>query len=210
MGELLADIVREIQESIAVQAELSRMAASSIAEAAKASIECMRAGAKVIAFGNGGSASDAQHLVAELVGRYRKERRPLAALALTSNSSSITSIANDYGFDEIFARQLKALAKAQDVVLAISTSGNSLNVLKGLESARTLGCFSVGLTGKTGGKMQGLVDVCINAPSDSTPRIQEVHALVIHILSGIIENAFVETETGNAFGAGGTLSAQRQ
>lgn len=210
MGELLADIAREIQESIAVQAELSRTAAGSIAEAAKAIIGCMRAGGKVIAFGNGGSASDAQHLVAELVGRYRQERRPLAALDLTSNSSSITSIANDYGFDEIFARQLKALAKAQDVVLAISTSGNSLNVLKGLESARALGCFSVGLTGKTGGKMQSLADVCINVPSDSTPRIQEVHALVIHILSGIIENAFVDTETGNAFGAGGTLSAQRR
>jgi D-sedoheptulose 7-phosphate isomerase len=151
----------------------------------------LRAGGKLIAFGNGGSASDAQHMVAELVGRYAVKRQALAAIALTTNTSSLTAIANDFGFEEIFARQLEALGQPQDLVFAISTSGNSSNVLRGLETAKALGLKKIGLTGNNGGKLRDLVDVCIIVPSRSTPRIQEAHALIIHILCGIVENAFV-------------------
>jgi D-sedoheptulose 7-phosphate isomerase len=191
VAEFLADIAREIQESIAVKADLAREATESIAEAARAIIACMRAGGKLIAFGNGGSAADAQHLVSELVGRYRAERKALAAIALTTDSSALTAIANDYGFDQVFARQLEAIGKPGDVVLAISTSGNSPNVLRGLESTKKLGIVTIGLTGRTGGKMRDRADFCLCVPSDSMPRIQEAHMLIIHILSGIVENAFV-------------------
>lgn len=192
MTEYTAHIAREIQESISVKAELGRAAAKQIAEAATAIVTCLRAGGKLIAFGNGGSATDAQHVVAELVGRYAVKRQALAAIALTTNSSSLTAIANDFGFEEIFARQLEGLGKPHDVVLAISTSGNSSNVLRGLETAKALGLKKIGLTGNDGGKLRDFVDICVTVPSSSTPRIQEAHALVIHILCGIVENAFVK------------------
>jgi D-sedoheptulose 7-phosphate isomerase len=185
-------IAREIQESISVKTELARTTTKEIAEAATAIVTCLRAGGKLIALGNGGSASDAQHLAAELVGRYAVKRQALAAIALTTNSPSLTAIANDFGFEEIFARQLEALAKPQDLVLAISTSGNSPNVLRALETAKALGLERIGLTGNDGGKLRDLVDICIVVPSSSTPRIQEAHSLVIHILCGIVENAFVQ------------------
>jgi D-sedoheptulose 7-phosphate isomerase len=192
MTEYTAHIAHEIQESISVKVELGRAATEQIAEAATAMLACLRAGGKLIALGNGGSASDAQHMVAELVGRYAAKRQALAAIALTTNSSSLTAIANDFGFEEIFARQLEALARAQDLVLAISTSGNSPNVLRALETARALGLKKIGLTGNGGGKLRDLVEICITVPSSSTPRIQEAHTLVIHILCGIVENAFIQ------------------
>ena len=192
MTEYAAHIAHEIQESLSVKAELGRAASQQIAEAATAIVACLRAGGKLIALGNGGSASDAQHMVAELVGRYAVKRQALAAIALTTNSSSLTAIANDFGFEEIFDRQLKALAKPHDLVFAISTSGNSPNVLRALETAKTLGLKKVGLTGNDGGKLRDLVNTCIVVPSTSTPRIQEAHTLVIHILCGIVENAFVQ------------------
>jgi D-sedoheptulose 7-phosphate isomerase len=185
-------IAREIQESISVKSELARKTTEQIAEAASAIVASLRAGGKLIAFGNGGSASDAQHLVAELVGRYAVKRKALAAIALTTNSSSLTAISNDFGFEQVFARQLEALATPQDLVLAISTSGNSPNVLRALETAKTFGLKRIGLTGNDGGKLRDLVDTCVIVPSTSTPRIQEAHTLVIHILCGIVENAFVQ------------------
>src|ERR1700730_609700 len=191
MNEYAAHIAREIQESISVKTELGRAATRQIAEAAAAIIASLRTGGKLIAFGNGGSASDAQHMAAELVGRYVVNRQALAAVALTINTSLLTAIANDFGFQEIFSRQLEALAKPQDVVFAISTSGNSPNVLRALETAKALGLKKIGLTGNDGGKLRDLVDICIIVPSTSTPRIQEAHTLVIHILCGIVENAFV-------------------
>ena len=190
MTDYAAHIAREIQESISVKTELGRVA-EQIGVVASAIVNCLRAGGKLIVFGNGGSASDAQHMVAELVGRYAVKRQALAAIALTTNSSSLTAIANDFGFEEVFARQLEALAKPQDLVLAISTSGNSPNVLRALETAKALGLKKIGLTGNDGGKLRGLVDNCVIVPSTSTPRIQEAHALIIHILCGIVENAFV-------------------
>jgi D-sedoheptulose 7-phosphate isomerase len=190
MTDYAAHIAREIQESISVKTELGHVA-KQIAEAATAIVNCLSAGGKLIVFGNGGSASDAQHMVAELVGRYAVKRQALAAIALTTNSSSLTAIANDFGFEQIFVRQLEALAKPQDVVLAISTSGNSSNVVRALETAKTLGLKKIGLTGNGGGKLRDLVDISVIVPSRSTPRIQEAHTLVIHILCGIVENSFV-------------------
>ena len=189
---MLSYVAQEIKESIAVKMELALGASEHIVQAAKLILACLQGGGKLIAFGNGGSAADAQHIAAEFVGRYRAERQALAAIALTTDSSALTAIGNDYGFKEIFARQIEAIAKPGDVALAISTSGNSPNVLRALESARKLGLVTIGLSGKSGGKMVALVDICLCVPSDSTPRIQEAHALIIHILSGIVENTFVE------------------
>lgn len=191
MTDYTAHIAREIQENISVKTELARTAAEPIAEAAAAIVACLRAGGKLIIFGNGGSASDAQHMAAELVGRYVVKRQALAAIALTTNTSSLTAIANDFGFEEIFARQLEALAKPGDLVLAISTSGNSANVLRGLETAKALGLKKIGLSGNDCGKLRDLVDIPLIAPSNSTARIQEAHGLIIHILCAIVENTFV-------------------
>jgi len=191
VAESLAEIVREIQESIAVKEQLIAAMPQLVADAARTIIASMQSGGKLIVFGNGGSAADAQHLAAELVGRYRQNRKALPAIALTTDTSALTSISNDYGFETVFSRQLEALGKPGDVVLAISTSGNSPNVMRALTLAKKLGIASIGLTGKTGGKLRGSVDVCLAIPSESTPRIQEAHSLVIHILSGIVENAMV-------------------
>ncbi len=178
-GSILRVVYREIEESIATKRELKAELANEIAEVASLLVERLNTGHKLIAFGNGGSAADAQHLVAELVGRYQAERKALAAVTLTANSSSLTAIGNDYGFENVFSRQLEAIAKPGDVALAISTSGNSPNVLLALETAKNLDLAAIGLSGKTGGKMRALVDICLRVPSDSTPRIQEVHSLII-------------------------------
>jgi len=191
VAELLAEIVREIQESIAVKKELAGGATQLIADAARLIVASMQSGGKLIVFGNGGSAADAQHLSAELVGRYRHNRKALAAIALTTDSSALTSISNDYGFDSVFSRQLEAIGKTGDVALAISTSGNSPNVVRAVTLAKELGIATVGLTGRSGGKLRGCVDICLSVPSDSTPRIQEAHSLIVHILSGIVEDAMV-------------------
>lgn len=174
-----------------MKSELAGPASERIAEAASAIVASLQAGGKLIVFGNGGSAAEAQHLTAELVGRYRADRKALAAVALTTDSSALTAIGNDFGFEQIFARQLEAIGNATDVALAISTSGNSPNVLRALESSRKLGIVSIGLTGKAGGKLRDLVDLCLCAPSDLAPRIQEVHTLIIHIIVGIVENMLV-------------------
>jgi D-sedoheptulose 7-phosphate isomerase len=198
LAATLASAQQEIQGSIAVQAELAKGGVKEIVQAGTAIVECLQAGGKLIVFGNGGSAADAQHLAAELVGRYRAERKALAAIALTTDSSALTAIGNDFGFEEIFSRQLKAVGKPGDVALAISTSGNSPNVLRALESARNLRMTTIGLSGRSGGEMRGLVDMCLCAPSELTPRIQEVHILIIHILSGIVENAFVAAKAASS------------
>jgi D-sedoheptulose 7-phosphate isomerase len=187
MPELISQIAQEIQESIAVKVELARGSAQQIAGAAKLIVAALQAGGKAIAFGNGGSAADAQHFAAELVGRYRMDRRALAAMALTTDSSALTAIANDYGFEQVFSRQLEAIGKSGDVVVAFSTSGNSANVLRALECARDRSMTRIGLSGKSGGEMLGMVDVCVCVPSDATPRIQEAHALISHILCGAVE-----------------------
>src|SRR6516164_3739616 len=144
--------------------------------------ECLRAGGKILACGNGGSACDAQHVVAELVGRYREERRALPAIALTADTATLTALGNDYGFERVFARQVEALARAGDVLLAFSTSGNSPNVVQAAQTARRLGCIVVAFTGARGGELASHADVLLRAPSNTVARIQEVHTLCIHVL----------------------------
>jgi len=145
-------------------------------------------GNKVLIFGNGGSAADAQHIAAELVGRFCKERMPLPAIALTTNTSSLTAIANDYGYEELFARQVKGLAKEGDIVIGISTSGNSANVIRGIEQAKALKVVTIAFTG-SGGNLSGLADYELAIPSTDTPRIQEAHITAGHIICYLVEEA---------------------
>lgn len=158
-----------------------------IAEAAMQAADCLRRGGKVLFCGNGGSAADSQHLASELAGRFVRDRRPLAGLALTTDSSALTSIGNDYAFDEVFARQVAALGRSGDVLVAISTSGHSRNVVRAVEEARQWGLHTVGLLGRDGGPLRGLCHTPIVVPSDVTARIQECHILIGHTLCGLIE-----------------------
>ncbi len=158
-----------------------------IARVSEIMVAAFEKGNKVFLFGNGGSAADSQHIAAEFVGRFAFDRPPLPALALSVNTSCLTAIGNDYGFDLTFARQLEALAKPGDVAIGISTSGNSPNVLQGLAAAKKLGLHTVAFAGCTGGKMKNAADFCICAPSNETPRIQECHILIGHIISGLVE-----------------------
>ncbi|WP_187647928.1 D-sedoheptulose 7-phosphate isomerase [Nitrosophilus labii] len=153
-------------------------------------VEALKNQKKILLFGNGGSAADAQHLAAELVGRFKKERRSLPAIALTTDTSALTAIGNDYGFEEVFARQLDGLANEGDVAIGISTSGNSENVLRALEIAKTKGCKTIGLSGRDGGKMAALCDANIVVPSNETPRIQEMHIMIGHIICNVIDENF--------------------
>lgn len=160
---------------------------NSIELAANLCINSLKNNGKILIFGNGGSAADAQHIAAELVGRYQTQRQGLCAIALTTDTSAITAIANDYGYDFIFSRQVEALANKNDVLIGISTSGNSKNVINGLETGKTLGCSLIGLSGKNGRTINQLCDVNLAAPSTATPRIQEMHILLGHILCHLIE-----------------------
>jgi D-sedoheptulose 7-phosphate isomerase len=186
---LEARVKGRIQESVAVKeallrdGELIRL----VAEVGRSLAEALRAGHRAFLFGNGGSAADAQHIAAELVGRYKLERPGLPVVALTVNTSCLTAIGNDYSFEAIFARQVEALGSAGDVAIAISTTGNSLNVVLAIEAAQRKGMASVGLTGYQGGQLKGVVDRCICVPSEDTPRVQEAHILIGHILSEIVE-----------------------
>ncbi len=165
---------------------------NAVVQVADAMTKCLRSGNKILFFGNGGSAADAQHLAAELTGRFLKERTSLSGWALTTNSSVLTAIGNDYSFDEVFARQVQGIGRPNDVACAISTSGNSSNVLRALHVAREKRLVTVGLTGRTGGKLPSAVDHCIRIPSDQTPRIQEAHILTGHILCELIEETLFE------------------
>lgn len=176
-------------EHRAVLERVSRQLGPPVEEAAARIVEALRGGHKVLLLGNGGSAADAQHLAAELSGRYRRERPGLAALALTTDTSALTAISNDYGFERVFERQVEALARPGDVVVAISTSGNSGNVLRAARRAREMGCLVMGWAGKDGGRLAGLCDLPIVVPSDDTARIQEMHILVGHVLCDLVEEA---------------------
>ena len=189
MPDLLARVREEIEESVAVKRAALDVCGASIARAVGVVIETLRGGGKLLAFGNGGSAADAQHLAAELAGRYVRERPGLPALALTANSSDVTAIGNDYGFDRVFARLIEAHGRVGDVAVALSTSGNSPNVLAGVEAARERGLRTVGLTGRGGGKLAGMVDVPVVVPCDSTPRIQEMHITVVHLICALVDEA---------------------
>jgi D-sedoheptulose 7-phosphate isomerase len=197
----LRDLVRgRIQSAIDIKAALllDSNFHDALAHVALRIVESLRAGGKVIFFGNGGSAADAQHLTAEFTGRYLKERRALAALALSTNSSSVTAIGNDYGFDLVFARQLEALGKEGDVAIGISTSGNSRNVIRAFEVAKAKSIYTVALGGASGGAMKKVADWTICVPTQVTPRIQECHILAGHIICEIVELAlFEDAENGS-------------
>jgi len=180
---------RNLESSLQVQSRVLESCLPAMILAADALVAAYRSGHKAIFFGNGGSAADAQHLAAEFLGRYLRERRPMPALALHANASAVTAIANDYGYEQVFTRQLQAFAVAGDVAVGISTSGNSKNVVEALTAARRLNVFTIGLTGASGGRMRDLVDVLIAAPTNETPRIQECHILVGHALCDAVEQA---------------------
>jgi D-sedoheptulose 7-phosphate isomerase len=182
------EIEKQLLDSSKTIAETAKQSAT-IEKIATLLIETFRRGGKVLVFGNGGSAADSQHFADELVGRYERNRPPLPALALTVNSSDLTSIANDFGYEQVFSRQLEAHAKPGDVAVGISTSGRSPNVLKALESARRLGLKTVGFTGGTGGTLKDSVDLCVCVPSKTVARIQEAHITVLQTLCGLVEDA---------------------
>lgn len=188
---------RSIQASIAVKELLLQNVeiVSIVAKVSEILIDAFRRGNKVILFGNGGSAGDAQHIAAEFVGRFAFDRPALPALALSVNTSCLTAIGNDYGFDQVFSRQIEALAHRDDVAIGISTSGQSANVLRAMGTAKKMGLHTVGLTGSAGCKLRDAVDHCICVPSHETPRIQECHILVGHIISELVEQTIFHEES---------------
>lgn len=192
--------MNEVREAILVtRGLLDAMAADAAlceatAQAADLCVAALRAGGKVMICGNGGSAADAQHWAGELVSRFYYDRPGLAAVALTTDSSILTAIGNDYGYERVFARQVEAIGVKGDVLFALSTSGNSPNVVAALEAARAKGIATVGFTGQGGGKMAALCDLCIRVPSPSTPRIQEGHEVLGHAICGMIEAAIFPRE----------------
>ena len=179
-------VARSLKEGAELRLKMAETISSEIATAAEAIAEAFKAGRKLLLFGNGGSAADAQHIAAEFMNRFLIERPPLPAIALTTDTSVLTSIANDYAFDEIFSKQVKALGKKGDVALGITTSGSSGNVLKALRAAKKLGMTTIALTGE-GGKAASLSDIALQIPSRSTPRIQEAHIAVGHILCDLTD-----------------------
>ena len=183
-------IKQELNEHLITFNETTESIGSAIEVAANICIESLKQGGKILIFGNGGSAADAQHIAAELVGRYKLERKGLSAIALSTDTSSLTAIANDYGYEHVFDRQIEALANPEDVAIGISTSGNSSNVINALQLAKNIGCKSIGLSGKSGGDMNKLCDVNLVIPAKDTARIQEMHILVGHIICHLIELEF--------------------
>lgn len=174
--------------TIALHTKMRDAAGASVLEAARLIRAAHAAGGQTLIFGNGGSAADAQHMAAELVNRFQRERAPIAAIALTTDTSIVTSIGNDYGFDRVFARQIEALGRRGDVALAISTSGGSANVLRALDAARRQGLHTIALTGRDGGEAGRMADVHLNVPETSTARVQEVHRTLIHAMCELVEN----------------------
>jgi D-sedoheptulose 7-phosphate isomerase len=176
-----------VGESIRVKSEFFETQASLIAQTASRMAGALRDGHKVLLFGNGGSAADAQHIAAEFVGRFIPDRMPLPALSLSTDTSALTALGNDYGYNAVFSRQMQALGNAGDVAIGISTSGNSPNVLEALDVARAKGLMTIGFTGQDGGKMKGRTDVLFCVPSRMTPRIQETHITLGHVLCELID-----------------------
>lgn len=182
MNNKIENIIRDSQSTI------GKIPINKVQEAADEISSAFENGNKLLICGNGGSAADSQHFAAELVGRFEKEKQPLPAISLTTDTSILTAIANDYGYDDVFAKQVKALGEKGDILFAISTSGNSPNVLKAVEFAREIGMKSISLTGKDGGKIARISDIDINIPVFSTARVQEAHITVIHIICKIVED----------------------
>lgn len=195
LERLRARASQHFLDSIAVKQEAEKMLPTEVARGIVAMTDCLRAGGKVMACGNGGSAADAQHFAAELIGRFERERQELAAIALTTDSSILTAVGNDYSYDEVFNKQVRGLGKKGDVLLAISTSGNSKNVVKAIESAKKMGIKIIALTGNGGGKIATLMDVDdihLCAPSTRTARIQETHLVLLHSLCDGVDHLLLD------------------
>ena len=190
-------VSQSIKSSIAVKEHLLNTPGliTTLSRVTQILIDAFKAGNKVLLFGNGGSAADAQHMAAEFVGRFAFDRPALPALALSVNTSCVTAIGNDYGFDRVFSRQIEALARSGDVAIGISTSGNSPNVISAMPVAKKMGLHTVGLTGSTQGGVADAVDHCICVPSTETPRIQECHILIGHIISELVEQTIFHEES---------------
>jgi D-sedoheptulose 7-phosphate isomerase len=183
----LAGVRAAAARSVAVKEQFFADRAALVLETGRRMAACLRAGGKVLTFGNGGSAADAQHLAGELVGRYLRDRRAWPAMALTTDPSVVTAVANDLGYDAVFRRQVEAHGRRGDMAVGITTSGNSENVVVALAGAKHQGLVTVALTGRGGGRLAGQVDYLIDVPSAETPRVQEVHGLVVHLLCQIVE-----------------------
>lgn len=188
-----ADLRRIAEDSIAAHQRFVEESLPVVAQVAQVIARSIQSGGKIMLFGNGGSAADAQHVAGELVGRFLKESEPWPALALTVDSSILTCVGNDWSFEDVFGRQVRALARPGDVVVGISTSGKSPNVLRGLDDGRARGCVTIGFTGTKGTVMQAHTDICFLAPADLTPRIQELHLLAWHAICEIVENTLMES-----------------
>ena len=186
---MIDEIVTQLQSQRALMERVERELTPLIAECATLLADILSSGGKLLIMGNGGSAADAQHFAAEIVGRFKLERRALPAISLSTDTSIITAVANDYSFETIFSRQVEALADASDAVIGISTSGNSSNVLKALELARRRKCRTLALLGRDGGTIKDVSDLALIVPSDDTPRIQEAHITIIHIICDLVEKA---------------------
>jgi len=182
-------ITAQLRETARLHAELPTVQVELILKAGALMAEAMQHGRKIMWFGNGGSATQSQHMAGEFVGRFRSDRRSLPSISLTENIASLTAIGNDYSYEQIFSRQLEGLAQPGDVAVGLSTSGNSPNVLRALRRAKELGVVTIGLTGGSGGQMASCCEVCLCVPSKTTARIQEVHLTIGHILCGLIEDA---------------------
>jgi len=182
-------IENEFAEHLKVAQKISTLT-NQVEIAAKLCIDSLKNGGKILIFGNGGSAADAQHIAAELVGRYKVERKGLPAIALTTDTSALTSIGNDYGYSRVFDRQVEALASQGDVAIGISTGGSSGNVISGLETTKKLGCKLIGFSGRDGGEMNALCDINLVVPAKDTPRIQEIHIVIGHTICHLIDLEF--------------------
>ena len=189
-------VIRELEESARIKRTIAKNLPDAIEKAARMVIDAYKSGKKVFLIGNGGSAADAQHIAAELAGRFRLERKGLPAIALTVNTSTLTALANDYGYDTVFSRQLEALAQSKDILIAITTSGTSANVLKAIETARAMGVTVIALTGENGDKLKSMTDLTIIVPSDNTARVQEAHITIGHIICHLVEKELFDEPGG--------------
>jgi len=190
--ETVEKIRRHLYSSAEIKRNIAEGLSDKIAEAAMLIVDCFRSGGKVILFGNGGSAADAQHIAGELVGRFKMERDALPAIALTTNTSILTALGNDYGYGAIFERQIKAWTAKGDVIIGISTSGSSANVIAGIEEAKRLSARTIALTGGNGGRLAEAADLALIVPSSDTPRIQEGHIAIGHVICHIVEETMFE------------------
>ena len=187
------EIAKRLEESIQIKKTITKSKIAEIESMVKFVINAYKTSSKVVLCGNGGSAADAQHIACELVGRFTLERKAFPAIALTTNTSTLTAVANDYGYDNVFSRQIEALVNEKDVVIGISTSGNSSSVVQAIKIAKMMGAKTIALTGGNGGKLAEVADLVLIVPSDSTPRIQEAHITIGHIVCELVERAMINT-----------------